>query len=364
MFGLSREGNAANVIVLFMNFIESVFEKLKRHPKRIVFPEGTEPRILQAAAQFVKRGLGTAILLGKAEDVHKAAAEVKVDLSHIGLIDPAHASDLPVFAERLEKLRHYRDLGKAQTLDILMKPTYFAAMMIQHGQADGLVGGASVYPGTLLRPLIQIVKPLPGSTSVSSCIIVEVPDESFGEKGVMVFADCAVIPEPTVDQLAFIAVQTGLICRQLTGIRPRIALLSFSSKGSAKMPATERIAAATALAKQKADTEKLDLEIDGELQADTALLSDPAERKAVDAGLVAGRANVLIFPDLNSGNIAVKMVKHLAKARTYGQCLIGLSKPCAHVSRAASVDDILGVAAIIGLQAIEYRKIYKTDGAE
>ena len=341
-----------------MKFIESVFEKLMRHPKRIVFPEGTEPRILQAAARFVKLGLGAPILLGKIEEIQKAAARESVDLARIGIIDPATASDLEILTGRLEKLRHYRDLGRSATREILLQPNYFAAMMTQYGQADALVGGASVYPGALLRPLIKLIKPLEGGSSISSCIILEVPDKRFGENGLMLFADCAVIPAPTIDQLAVIAVQTGRICRQLTGTTPRIAMLSFSTKGSAKMPATEKVAAATALARQKAESEQLDMEIDGELQADTALLSDPAERKSVAASLVAGRANVFIFPDLNSGNIAVKLVKHLAAAETYGQVLLGLSKPCAHISRAASVEDILGVAAIVGLQAIEYHRLY------
>ncbi len=346
-----------------MKFIESVFEKLQRHPKRIVFPEGTEPRILQAAARFVKLGLGTPILLGNRAAIEKAAAQEKVDLDHIGTIDPATASDLDVLCERLEKLRRYRDLGRAATREILIQPNYFAAMMTQHGQVDGLVGGANVYPGALLRPLIQVIKPLEDAKCMSSCILLEVPDKRFGENGVLLCADCAVIPEPTIDQLAGIAVQTGRICRQLTGVTPRIAMLSFSTKGSARMPLTEKMAAATALARQKAESEQFEMEIDGELQADTALLSDPAERKDVAASFVAGRANVLIFPDLNSGNIAVKMVKYLAGAESYGQILLGLSKPCAHISRAALVDDIVGVAAIIGLQAIEYHRLY-TEQAE
>jgi phosphate acetyltransferase len=229
--------------------------------------------------------------------------------------------------------------------------------MIQNGQADGLVGGASVYPGTLLRPLIQLVKPLPGEQTISSCMIVQVPNKKYGDDGVLMFADCAVIPEPTIDQLANIAVQTGKICRQLTGARPRVAMLSFSTKGSAKLPGPERVEAATALARQRADLEKIEMDIDGELQADTALLSELADRKA-PASRVAGKANVLIFPDLNSGNIAAKLVQYLAGANVYGQILLGLSKPAADLSRGASVEDILGVAAIIGLQAIEYRKLY------
>jgi len=230
-------------------------------------------------------------------------------------------------------------------------------MMVQYGQADGLVGGTSTTAGTLLRPLIQLVKPLPNVKTISSCMIVEVADQALGENGVMLLADCAVIPTPTVEQLATIAVETGKIARQLKGIPPRIAMLSFSTKGSAKSPAVERIAAATALAKQKAKDEGIEMQIDGELQADTAMLADLAAIKA-PGSTVAGRANVLIFPDLNSGNIAAKLIQHVAKAEAYGQILLGLSSPCADMSRGATVHDILGVAAIIGLQAIEYRRLY------
>lgn len=340
-----------------MKFIESVFEKLRRHPKRIVFPEGSEPRVLEAAARYAKMRLGPPILLGKKDEIGATAAKYGLDIHRIGIIDPERAEDLPVFCRRLERLKRYRNLGSKEARDIIINPNYFAAMMIQNGQADGLVGGASVYPGTLLRPLIQLVKPLPNTEMISSCMMVEVANKEYGENGVFLFADCAVVPEPTVNQLATIAFQTGTICRQLLGIPPRVALLSFSTKGSSKQPAAEKVEAATALARQKADEAGLKMEIDGELQADTAILADLAARKA-PSSRVAGKANVLIFPDLNSGNIAAKLVQYLANAQTYGQILLGLSKPAADMSRGASAEDILGVAAIVGLQAIEYRKLY------
>jgi phosphate acetyltransferase len=340
-----------------MRFIETVFQKLKRHPKRIVFPEGTESRVLHAAARFVKLQLGTPVVLGRKEEVEKAAAAEGLSLDHIGIIDPLTSSDLPVFIQRLEKLKRYRDLGRKQAAEILANPNYFGAMMVQYGQVDGLVTGASETASSALRPLIQLIKPLEPTTSVSSCMMLDLSNKRYGERGVMFFADCAVIPEPTVEQLADIAVQTGAICRQLTGNKPRIALLSFSTKGSAILPSPQKISAATALARHKADEQKLEMEIDGELQADTALLSDLAARKAPNS-LVAGKANVLIFPDLNSGNIGAKLVQYLAGAETYGQILLGLSRPCADLSRGATEDDILGVAAILGLQAIEYRKLY------
>jgi phosphate acetyltransferase len=340
-----------------MKFINSVYEKLLRHPKRIVFPEGTEPRVLRAASRFGKMKLGAAVLLGQKEAIESAARTEGVDLGHVGIIDPSQAADLEVFCSHVERLKRYRNLGTAPAYDIVINPNYFGALMIQYGQADALVGGVSVFSGTLLRPLIQLVKPLPNVTSISSCIMLELPRKEFGEKGVMLFADCGVIPEPSVEQLANIAIESGKAFAQLTGTRPRIAMLSFSTKGSAKLPCTEKIAAAAALARQKAESEHIDMEVDGEMQADTALLPELAERKAPNS-LVAGRANVFIFPDLNSGNIAVKLVEHLAGAQAYGQILLGLSKPCADVSRGATEEEILGVAAIVGLQAIQYRKLY------
>src|SRR5438105_6432353 len=232
-----------------MKFIETVFEKLRRHPKRIVFPEGHEPRVLEAAVRFAKLRLGAPILLGKKDEILIAATKSGLDIGRIGIIDPAQAQDLEVFCQRLEKLKRYRNLGPKDARDIIVNPNYFASMMIQYGQADGLVGGASVYPGTLLRPLIQLVKPLPNVDTISSCMMLELPNKKFGDGGFMCFADCAVVPEPNVEQLANIAVLAGNALRQLTGVRPRVAMLSFSTKGSSKLPAAEKVAAAAALAK-------------------------------------------------------------------------------------------------------------------
>lgn len=345
-----------------MIFIETVFEKLKRQPKRIVFPEGNEPRVLRAAARYVKLHLGAPVVLGNRAEVEKVAAEESISLDHIGIIDPATSSEIPTFVKRLEKLKRYRDLGDEQAQEILANPNYFGAMMVQYGQVDGLVTGASERASSSLRPLIQLIKPLPETTNISSCTMLDLSNKRYGERGVMFFADCAVIPDPTVDQLATIAVQTGMICRQLTGNKPRIAMLSFATKSSGRLASPAKVAAATALAKQRAQAAGLEMEIDGELQADTALLIGLAEKKAADS-LVAGRANVLIFPNLDAGNIGLKLVQYLAGAETYGQILLGLSKPCADMSRGASEDDILGVAAILGLQAIEYRKLYPVEVA-
>ena len=345
-----------------MKFIESVFQKLRSHPKRVVFPEGTEPRVLAAAAEFVQLDLGVAVLLGKWEEVEAAAHKAKVSLHKINVIDPEKAEDLPLFIKRIESLARYKGIAEADARKIVLNPNYFGALMLQNGQADGLVGGATSNSGSILRPLFQLIKPLPGIKSISSCVVLQVPKPEYGEKGVFTFADCGVIPNPNVDQLATIATESARLFRQLTGAIPRVAMLSYSTKGSAQTQDTEKIVAATALAKQLLFDRKQPGEIDGELQADTALVRDIAEIKA-PGSTVAGQANVLVFPDLNSGNIAVKLVHRLAGGEAYGQILLGLDKPAADLSRGASIHEIVGVAAIVSMQAIEYRRLYPDQGA-
>jgi len=345
-----------------MKFIESIFEKLRNHPKRIVFPEGTEPRVIAAAAEFVHLRLGVAVLLGKKEEVEAAVEKARIPQDKILIIDPETAEDLPLFIKRLESLSRYRDIADVDARKIVTNPNYFGAMMLQNGQVDGLVGGAASNSGSILRPLFQLIKPLPGIRSISSCVVLQVPDLNSGEKGVFTFADCGVIPNPNVDQLAMIAIESARLFRQLTGGIPRVAMLSYSTKGSAQTQDTEKIVAATALAKQLLFERKQAGEIDGELQVDTALIKEIAEIKAPGSP-VAGQANVLVFPDLNSGNIAVKLVHRLAGGEAYGQVLLGLEKPAADLSRGASVHEIVGVAAIVSLQAIEYRRLYPEQGA-
>lgn len=338
-------------------FLDSIFEKLRRHPKRIVFPEGENVRVLEAAVKYVELKLGPSIVLGNRERIMQMAEDHDLSLKRVLVIDPEKASDMPLFVQRLEKLNRYKGISNQDARTILLKPNYFAAMMLQNGQCDGLVGGASAYSGNILRPLFQLIKPLPGIKSISSCMIMESDDSDDGDNGTLFFSDAGVIPNPNVEQLADIAVETGRVKRQLTGRRPRVALLSYSTKGSAQTSDTEKVVAATALAKQKAKDMGLEMEIDGELQVDTALQEEIARRKAPDSK-VAGQADVLIFPDLNSGNIATKLITRLAPVSAYGQILTGLSKPAAEVSRGIRIEDLVGVAAIVAIQAIEYRKLY------
>ena len=344
-----------------MRFIASVIDKLQRHPKRIVFPEGTEPRVLQAARQLHSLRMGVPILLGERPRIKEAAEQLNVSLEGVRILNPAESSDLDSFAKRFESLRRFKGMKEREAREAMLKPNYFGAMMVAMHQADGLVSGTNEISGSVLRPLFQIIKMAPQTTTASSCMVLEVTDSRIGEDGVLFLADCGVIPEPTVEQLADIAVSTAQLARQLLNLMPRVALLSYSTKGSASHPSTMKVQAATALAQQKAQQKGIEAEFDGELQVDAAIIPEIAGRK-VPESRVAGRANVLIFPDLNSGNIGSKLVQHVSRANAYGQILLGLDRPAADVSRGATAHDILGVAAIVGVQAIEYHLLYPGAG--
>ncbi len=342
-----------------MRFIASVIDKLQRHPKRIVFPEGHEPRVLLAARQFHSLRLGVPILLGDRGRIKALAESLNVSVEGIRIIDPERSDDLDAYVARYERLRRLKGIEEPDARSVVVKPNHFGAMMVAMHGADGFVSGTSEISGSVLRPLFQIIKVAPKSTTASSCMIIEVPDSRFGEDGVMFMADCGVIPEPTVEQLAEIAISTARLARQMLGSRPRVAMLSFSTKGSSRHGG--RVAAATALAQQRIREDRLEVDVDGELQVDAALIPEIAARK-VPESRVAGRANVLIFPDLNSGNIASKMVQHIARGNAYGQVLLGLDRPAADLSRGSNAHDILGVAAIVGLQSIEYANLYPEAG--
>jgi phosphate acetyltransferase len=344
-----------------MRFIGTIIEKLQRHPKRIVFPEGTEPRVLQAARQFYSLRLGVPILLGDRSQIKQLAADLNVALDGIRIINPAESEDLDNFAHRFEVLRRSKGMKPAEAREIMQLPNYYGAMMLAMHQADGFVSGTSQISGSVLRPLFQIIKVAPQAATAASCQIMEVEDTRFGENGVLFMGDCGVIPDPTVEQLADIALSTAQLSRQMLGIRPRVALLSFSTKGSATHPSIGKVQAATALAQQKAQQKNLEADFDGELQVDTALIPEIALRKLPESK-VAGRANVLVFPDLNSGNIASKLVRHISRANAYGQILLGLDRPAADVSRGSSAHDILGVAAIVGVQSINYNLLFPGAG--
>ncbi|HOX57319.1 MAG TPA: phosphate acyltransferase [Candidatus Paceibacterota bacterium] len=346
-----------------MRFIGNVIEKLQRHPKRIVFPEGTEPRVLQAARQFQALRLGVPMLLGEHDRIQGAADALNLSLEGIRIINPAESEDLDNFARRFKMLRHYKGkrMKSFEAREAVLQPNYFAAMMLAMHQADGFVAGTRQVTAGVLRPLFQTIKPAPHTSTVSSCLVMEVEDSRLGENGVLFMADCDVIEDPSVEQLADIAVSTAQLARHLLGVRPRVALLSFSTKGSATHPSVGKVQAATALAEQRALEQRLDAEFDGELQVDTALVPDIANLKLPN-GKLGGHANVLIFPDLNASQIASKLARLLARAKGYGHILLGLDRPAADVSRGSNAHDILGVAAIVGVQSVDYQKLYPGAG--
>lgn len=345
-----------------MRFIGSIIEKLQRHPKRVVFPEGEEPRVLQAARQFHALSLGAPILLGDPARIKTVAADLKISLEGIRIIHPAQSEELENFVRRFISLRREKGIKAEEAREALVQPNHFGAMMLAMRQADALVSGASHTTGSVLRPLFQIIKVAPQNTVASSCMIMEVEDTRIGENGVLFMADCGVMPDPTADQLAEIAVATAQLARHLLNVRPRVALLSYSTKGSATHPSIGKVKAATALAERKAKDKFLEADFDGELQVDAALVPEIAERKTNDPK-VAGHANVLVFPDLNSGNIASKLLRHVTRANAYGQILLGLNRPAADVSRGSTTRDVLGVAAIVGLQANDFQVLYPGAGA-
>jgi len=340
-----------------MRFIGDVIEKLQRHPKRVVFPEGDEPRILQAARQFYALRLGVPILLGEHEKIKIVADKLNIPLDGIRIINPVASEDFENFVKRFHSLRREKGLRATEAREAMTQPNFYGTMMLAMHQADGLVSGASHITGSVLRPLFQIIKVAPDIKTASSCMVMEVEDTRIGEGGVLFMADCGVIPDPTVDQLGDIAVATARLARHMLGVKPRVALLSFSTKGSASHPSVGKVQAATAMARRKAEQLFMDAEFDGEMQVDAALVPEIAERKLQESQ-VSGRANVLIFPDLNSGNIASKMVRVVSRANAYGQILLGLNRPAADVSRGSSAHDILGVAAIVGVQSTDYQKLY------
>jgi phosphate acetyltransferase len=302
------------------------------------------------------------ILLGERPKIKEAAERLNVSLEGVRLINPAQSEDLENFAQRYEALRRNKGIKLKEAREAMLNPNYYGTMMVAMHQCDGFVSGAREIAGSTLRPLFQIIKVAPQTSTASSCMIMEVEDRKFGEEGVMFFADCGVIPDPSVDQLADIAVSTATLARQLLGKRPRVALLSYSTKGSATHPTIGKVQAATALAQQKARKGQLDADFDGELQVDAALVPEIAGRKLPDSK-VGGRASVLIFPDLNSGNIGSKLVQHVTGANAYGQILLGLDRPAAEVSRGSNAHDILGVATIVGVQSIAYQELHPEAGS-
>lgn len=347
-----------------MPLISKLAERLKRHPKRVVFPEGADPRILQAARKFATRGLGVPILLGDRAKIKLNAERLNISLERIRIIEPTRSDEWEGFIQKFQGLRRFKNLNEKQAAEYLENTNYFATMMLATSQVDALVSGATSAASSALRPLLQIIPMREHAVSVSSLNIFDLEDPETGKDRELFLADCAVIPDPTSEQLCDIAVNTAALRYHLTNSIPRVALLSYSSKSiSSKNPTVAKMKAATEMARRKAHDLGIPMEIDGELQVDAALDPITAQTKHIE-GPVAGQANVLIFPDLHSANIASKLVDVLTRARNYGPILTGLSKPAAEISRGATASDIFGTAVMVASQAIDHRLLYPTDNSE
>jgi phosphate acetyltransferase len=335
-----------------MEFIIRLKDKAKSNKKRIVLPEGYEERTLRAADIILQEGFADILLIGNPEQIY--AESVRLSLKNIykaTIIDPTNHPKIEVYVNLLLSLRKSKGLTEEQARIFVANPLYLAVLMIKNGDADGEVAGADNATGDVLRPAFKIVKTLPGISVVSGAFIMVLKDKQFGEDGILVFADGAVHPDPNADELAEIAVASGMTARNIVGIEPRIALLSFSTKGSAKHEMVDKVVQATAKAKLLAP----DMLIDGELQVDAALVPEIGRKKAGDSQ-IAGRANVLVFPNLESGNIAYKLVQRLANAEAIGPVLQGMAAPINDLSRGCSVSDIVNLVAITANQAIGQSK--------
>lgn len=329
-----------------MGLMDQIKNKAKSNKKTIILPEGAEKRTVKAAEVIKKEGIAEVILLGNAEEINKAAKDAGANIEGIKIIDPKKAEKHELYAEKFYELRKHKGMTIEKARETVNDNIYFGTMMVKLKDADGMVSGAVHSTGDLLRPGMQVIKTAPGVSLVSSVFVMDVPNKKYGSNGLMVFGDCAVNPDPDSTQLASIAIASAKTAKALCGIDPKVAMLSFSTKGSAKHELVDKVTEAVKIAHEM-DPE---LALDGELQLDAALVDSVAELKA-PGSKVAGHANVLIFPDLQAGNIGYKLVQRLAGAEAIGPICQGFASPINDLSRGCSYEDIVNVVAITAVQA-------------
>lgn len=330
-----------------MILLDKIKANARKNTQRIILPESFEERTLKAADQIIDEGLAKIILIGSPELLNQQAEKLGLkNISKAEIVDPENNPKTEEYANLMVELRKSKGLTYEQALSLLKDPLYLSTVIIKNGDAEGEVAGAANATGDVLRPAFQYVKTLPGISVVSGAFLMFLKDKEFGEDGLMVFADCAVHPNPTAKELAEIAVSTAKTTKAIAGIEPRVAMLSFSSKGSAKHEMVDKVREATEIAKQMDPS----LKIDGELQADAAIVESIGQMKAPGSE-IAGKANVLVFPTLETGNIAYKLVQRLAHAEAVGPVLQGMAAPINDLSRGCSVSDIVNLVAITANQA-------------
>ena len=328
-----------------MNFIDSMKERASKNLKTIVLPESSDIRVLEAARKVTDQGFAKVILLGNKDELQKIAREMSI--ADITVINPLESDKRGKYVNDFYELRKAKGMTIEKAEETLKNNIYFGTMMIKEGDADGLVAGSICSTADTLRPSLQILKTAPGVKLVSSFFIMQVPNSEYGQDGMFLFSDCGLNTNPNADELSEIAISSANTWKQLVGTEPKVAMLSYSTFGSAPITElTEKVINATKLVKEK----EPNLLVDGEMQADASIVPSVGAKKAPGSA-VAGNANVLIFPDLNAGNIGYKLVERLAKAEAYGPVTQGIAKPVNDLSRGCKADDIVGVVAITAVQA-------------